>query len=1658
MKFKRNTFHLAGTCVAAATLLTACPVTPQPEAIISGVVMDGYIQGATIFWDCNNNDKYDIGETNTISQKNGKYEIKTKPSGDCKLMAYVTRGSVDSDVPNKTVSLPYYMEAAGNQYQLITPITTVVSGYLKSNPNFTPSQADEKIRSDLGINWFSLIIDYKSDDRLSEQQKNEASVAATAIANRLAEQQKWNTFQPGELLPMLSINNLSKTWADAGYTGFRALYPLYTPTADSNYEIRLRGAYLDAATQESLQSIVNYINENNLITQEVMNNQVFHNVNWYKVPNDKLKEFIALFQKTQLALAPKPVVDLWERSKLERNAQIQRINSDQNKYFDPGGEYFGVSLKTFLNFFTKAPDATVLYIAENVKISADTAKNMILLQSRPLANLNISKWKVARITKKLDTLTSFQGWSTSMASCFHEVNKITNGGVFEYTPECVKAVTAVLDLSSDVIFTKDIQKSKKWKFVFAANAAADIPSNEDPTIYWCTLISDALDVLSAVFEIYNVKSAAIALDLANQAILAQISALELEKSTNLVQEAEWGAQAAIFKTDIQNVYRYFNIEIIHGLSEYLFVIDKKGSPPQDAPYLDLEFNDCANIGKDSSANNFVGVNNGDLSCGTSGAAKFNGISQYLRYSNLLLNDTKTVVARFKIDAPYNSAGQGRAMIASKSAGQTSPATDERSLLLGYTKYTDGSQNYFTSIAGVGSAAIGMALPNAVIAKEKSWITAVIRYSSDGSIEVFHDGKLSYEYTSYDQTQQRAPDSSNFPLDIGADFPNFAEYFNGEMDYLKVYNRALSDAEIASMTTPVPDPISQGPVAHYTFTDCADLGKDSSGNSLNGLPNSGVTCVDIGGRKAAHFDGSTGYITVADNPKLNFNSAFTLFTTVRFNDTGTRPYGWDWECLVCKPTYGGYGLMMNHPGNNNALAFYYSGGMPDAQATTTLNAGKWYNIAAVYDGTSAKIYLDGNLVSNTPSSKLPVSSVGPLTIGLSPAQQSYYYYFKGDMANMQVFNRALSSDEVKAMPQIANVELPTVTVSPVLRVVDLNESVDIQATLTGSGVQSISWDFNPKDGGSLNVGATSGTPTATFTGLKAGLYKVTATSVNDPSVKAVTAIRVLNSPSGTPKEKLFKAVSAGGLYSLGLTRSGQVVAWGSNAAGQLDVPAGLTNVTAIAAGYSHAVALLLDGTVRAWGLNDSGQASVPGGLSDVVAIDAGNNFSVALKRDGTVVTWGALTGVSAQNTVEIAAGPTYLLTLHVDGSVKKWGDASMSFLPDNLTGVKHVYAGLINSAALGLNGKLSVWGWNGVNYGGINIADAVTNIKTVTLNKYHNQNVNNLLGTYLGLVTNDGKIVGSDGSYADWQNVSAISASGGHTLILQDDGNVISRLRDYMTDEGQAAASYSTRNIRSIAVAPDSIIGLKSNGSAYDIYVPGDFHLKMPYTLDVKRVYAGALDTGYISSGGMAEIWGWYNGGYNAFHINNPQIQDITFSSPNTSANTYLTSHIELLYGDGRTGSPVGTFSDKTNTLQIASSGMHALVLLVDGRVSASGNNDFGQTSVPLTLKPAIAVATGANFSLALQEDGMVAAWGSNLQGQTSVPATLSNVAAIAAGAEHALALTRDGRVVAWGRNDAGQVNVPANLTGVVAIGAGNNFSVALLNDGTLVIWGGGRKL
>ena len=242
----------------------------------------------------------------------------------------------------------------------------------------------------------------------------------------------------------------------------------------------------------------------------------------------------------------------------------------------------------------------------------------------------------------------------------------------------------------------------------------------------------------------------------------------------------------------------------------------------------------------------------------------------------------------------------------------------------------------------------------------------------------------------------------------------------------------------------------------------------------------------------------------------------------------------------------------------------------------------------------------------------------------------------------------------------------------------------------------------------------------------------------------------------PDDEKVLSIAAGEHFSMALTVSGRVYAWGRNNKGQLGdgttqdrheprLVAGLegVKVVAIAAGKKHALAMTSDGSVFAWGDNDQGQlgngtyegvftnpqrVTIDGRLPmsgvRAIASSAHSDHSLAIVGNNRrVLAWGAnshaqLGTGSRANTAwgeyvfglagvsQVATGESSSYALLENGRVYAWssneygklGDGSGRHQPgatlvDALRDVRFIAAGQHQAFAVGENGTVWAWGSN-----------------------------------------------------------------------------------------------------------------------------------------------------------------------------------------------------------------------------------------------------------------------------------------------------------------------------------------------------------------------------
>ena len=161
------------------------------------------------------------------------------------------------------------------------------------------------------------------------------------------------------------------------------------------------------------------------------------------------------------------------------------------------------------------------------------------------------------------------------------------------------------------------------------------------------------------------------------------------------------------------------------------------------------------------------------------------------------------------------------------------------------------------------------------------------------------------------------------------------------------------------------PAPAGLVAGWAFNE--GLGttvNDVSGNGNNATLQNGPTWTSGKYGGGLRFDGVNDFLTAPSSPSLNFSgSAMTLSMWINPLAGGGDqvPFAKFWSGTMSSPYYQ-YGLELD---GGTTPHFYLgsAGGLTGASMGSPLALGQWSHLAIVFNGTSARFYVNGNLVSS-----------------------------------------------------------------------------------------------------------------------------------------------------------------------------------------------------------------------------------------------------------------------------------------------------------------------------------------------------------------------------------------------------------------------------------------------------------------------------------------------------------------------------------------------------------------------------------------------------------------------------------------------------------------------------------------------------------------------
>ena len=219
-------------------------------------------------------------------------------------------------------------------------------------------------------------------------------------------------------------------------------------------------------------------------------------------------------------------------------------------------------------------------------------------------------------------------------------------------------------------------------------------------------------------------------------------------------------------------------------------------------------------------------------------------------------------------------------------------------------------------------------------------------------------------------------------------------------------------------TPAHNSNTFGLVGAWEFTGDAN---DVSGNGNDGVVHGATPTTDrFGNANSAYsFDGVDDYISAPDSPTLDFSSShLTVSAWVNpdafSRNTYERIVG-RWSGIADKREF----YLGLDPSDTFVFTMHpdgtgYLGTHVHVTSTATLLLGDWVHVAGTWDGTTARIFIDGIQQNSAPYSLGVIDGIAPLFIGTDETNLPGLYNFDGSIDDVYIYNRALSPSEIATL--------------------------------------------------------------------------------------------------------------------------------------------------------------------------------------------------------------------------------------------------------------------------------------------------------------------------------------------------------------------------------------------------------------------------------------------------------------------------------------------------------------------------------------------------------------------------------------------------------------------------------------------------------------------
>ncbi|MBP9758376.1 prepilin-type N-terminal cleavage/methylation domain-containing protein [Candidatus Dojkabacteria bacterium] len=277
-----------------------------------------------------------------------------------------------------------------------------------------------------------------------------------------------------------------------------------------------------------------------------------------------------------------------------------------------------------------------------------------------------------------------------------------------------------------------------------------------------------------------------------------------------------------------------------------------------------------------------------------------------------------------------------------------------------------------------------------------WVNVVGTYNG-ANCKIYINGELK---ATYPISPGGAVLTNNYELWFGNNSQYTFRSWDGKMDDIRIYNRALSDTEVQALYNYAPEPL-----AHWKFDEGSGIAAaDSSGNAYNGtIVNSPAWVIGKYGSALGFTAANNNYINAGSNINLA-NKSFTVEAWIKEGASQNN--------YILSQTAGisNNNVLILYMGYNDSIAcaFYNN----DLSSTLTFPYDtNWHHVACTFDviNRARKIYFDGVLAG---SDIATANYQGSGTLEIAGAYTTNNNAFEGVIDDVRIYNYARSQAQIQ----------------------------------------------------------------------------------------------------------------------------------------------------------------------------------------------------------------------------------------------------------------------------------------------------------------------------------------------------------------------------------------------------------------------------------------------------------------------------------------------------------------------------------------------------------------------------------------------------------------------------------------------------------------------